>query len=55
VDQGVVTEPPAYADAVVLNEFNAPLKLQSGSVPAPGLGAIVAQVDLAGVCGTDLF
>ena len=52
--RGVVTEPRARVGAVVLNEFNAPLKVESATVPEPGPGAVVAQVDLAGVCGTDV-
>jgi D-arabinose 1-dehydrogenase-like Zn-dependent alcohol dehydrogenase len=50
----VVTEPRARAGAVVLNEFNAPLRVESATGPEPGPGAVVAQVDLAGVCGTDV-
>ncbi len=49
-----MTELRADAGAVVLSEFNAPLKLESAPVPAPGAGAVVAQVDLAGVCGPDV-
>ncbi len=47
---------PALAQirAVVLNEFNAPLELESAPLPEPGPGAVVAHVDLAGVCGTDV-
>src|SRR5918995_4354939 len=44
----------AQVRAVVLNEFNAPLKLESAPLPEPGPGAVVARVDLAGVCGTDV-
>ena len=49
---GMKTQP--HATAVVLNEFNAPLTLESVAVPEPSPGAIVARVDLAGVCGTDV-
>ncbi len=42
------------ARAVVLREFNAPLALETVAVPEPGPGAVIAQVDLAGVCGTDV-
>jgi D-arabinose 1-dehydrogenase-like Zn-dependent alcohol dehydrogenase len=49
---GLKTQP--HATAVVLNEFNAPLTLESVAVPEPSPGAIVARVDLAGVCGTDV-
>jgi threonine dehydrogenase-like Zn-dependent dehydrogenase len=47
---------PAQANvrAVVLNEFNAPLGLESAPLPEPAPGAVVARVDLAGVCGTDV-
>jgi threonine dehydrogenase-like Zn-dependent dehydrogenase len=50
----MVMESQSHAAAVVLSEFNAPLKIESASVPPPGAGAIVARVDLAGVCGTDV-
>src|SRR5919107_3561380 len=40
--------------AVVLSEFNALLNLETVQVPEPGPGAVVARVDLAGVCGTDV-
>jgi threonine dehydrogenase-like Zn-dependent dehydrogenase len=44
----------SHATAVVLHKFNAPLTLESAVVPEPGPGAVVARVDLAGVCGTDV-
>jgi threonine dehydrogenase-like Zn-dependent dehydrogenase len=44
----------ARVRAVVLSEFNAPLNLETVQVPQPGPGAVVARVDLAGVCGTDV-
>ena len=44
----------SHAAAVVLSEFNAPLKVESAPVPEPGPGAVVARVDLTGVCGTDV-
>ena len=47
-------ESQSHAAAVVLREFNAPLTVESASVPTPGPGAVVARVDLAGVCGTDV-
>ena len=50
----MVTGSQLHAAAVVLNEFNAPLKVESVFVPTPGPGAVVAQVGLAGVCGTDV-
>src|SRR5215207_6671305 len=40
--------------AVVLGAFNSPLSLESAAMPEPGPGAVVARVDLAGVCGTDV-
>ncbi len=43
-----------HAAAVVLSEFNAPLKVELASIPEPGPGAVIARVDLAGVCGTDV-
>ncbi len=50
----MVSVPQSRAAAVVLSEFNAPLKVESASIPEPGPGAVVARVDLAGVCGTDV-
>src|SRR5215212_672829 len=41
-------------NAVVLGAFNSPLSLESAAMPEPGPGALVAHVDLAGVCGTDV-
>jgi threonine dehydrogenase-like Zn-dependent dehydrogenase len=42
------------ARGVVLREFQRPLALESAPVPEPGPGAVVARVELAGVCGTDV-
>ena len=42
------------ARGVVLREFNAPLAIESAPVPEPGPGAVIAAVELAGVCGTDV-
>jgi threonine dehydrogenase-like Zn-dependent dehydrogenase len=39
---------------VVLRKFNAPLALESAPMPDPQPGAVVARVELAGVCGTDV-
>jgi threonine dehydrogenase-like Zn-dependent dehydrogenase len=50
----MMMETQSHAAAVVLSEFNSPLTIESASVPAPGPGAVVASVDLAGVCGTDV-
>ena len=44
----------AEARGVVLREFARPLTLEAAPVPEPGPGALVARVDLAGVCGTDV-
>jgi D-arabinose 1-dehydrogenase-like Zn-dependent alcohol dehydrogenase len=44
----------SHATAVVLNECNAPVKVESAAVPEPGPGALFARVDLTGVCGTDV-
>lgn len=44
----------SVARGVVLREFNAPLAVEHAEVPEPGPGAVVARVDLAGVCGTDV-
>ncbi len=40
--------------AMVLTEFNQPLKLQDLPVPVPGPGEIVVKVHYCGICGTDL-
>jgi threonine dehydrogenase-like Zn-dependent dehydrogenase len=45
---------PMDVRAVVLSEFNAPLRIESAPLPEPGPGAVVARVGLAGVCGTDV-
>ena len=50
----MMMESPTHAAAVVLSEFGASLKLESAPVPEPGPGAVVAKIDLAGVCGTDV-
>ncbi|HEX2282901.1 MAG TPA: alcohol dehydrogenase catalytic domain-containing protein, partial [Thermomicrobiales bacterium] len=44
----------AEVRAVVLSEFNAPLRIESTPMPEPEPGALVARVGLAGVCGTDV-
>ena len=49
-----MTPAQAQVRAVVLNEFNAALKVESAPLPEPRPGAVVARVDLAGVCGTDV-
>ena len=42
------------ARGVVLREFNTPLAIESAPVPEPGPRAVIAAVELAGVCGTDV-
>jgi len=42
------------ARGAVLRVFNEPLKLEAGPVLDPEPGALIARVDLAGVCGTDV-
>jgi threonine dehydrogenase-like Zn-dependent dehydrogenase len=42
------------ARAAVLREFNTPLALETAPVPEPETGAVVARVEMAGVCGTDV-
>src|SRR5919107_3450792 len=44
----------AQVRAVVLSEFNAPLRIESIPMAEPAPGAVIARVDLAGVCGTDV-
>jgi threonine dehydrogenase-like Zn-dependent dehydrogenase len=44
----------AQVRAIVLREFNVPLRLESAPLPEPGPGAVVVRVSLAGVCGTDV-
>lgn len=42
------------ARGVVLRAFNEALTLEEAPVPEPGEGAIVARIELGGVCGTDV-
>lgn len=44
----------SVARGVVLHEFNAPVRVEQAEIPEPEPGAVVARVDLAGVCGTDV-
>jgi threonine dehydrogenase-like Zn-dependent dehydrogenase len=44
----------ALARGVVLKEFGAPVVVETVLAPAPGPGAVVVRVALAGVCGTDV-
>src|SRR3712207_5077599 len=45
---------PKTARGAVLRAFNEPLTLEAAPVPDPEPGALVAKVDLAGICGTDV-
>ena len=45
---------PTMARGAVLRAFNEPLTLEEAPVPDPGAGAIVARIDLGGICGTDV-
>lgn len=45
---------PTMARGAVLRAFNEPLTLEEAPVPDPEPGALVARVDLAGICGTDV-
>ncbi|MCA9880656.1 MAG: zinc-binding dehydrogenase [Thermomicrobiales bacterium] len=49
-----MTTLPAFARGVVLNAFNEPLTLENAPIPQPEPGALVARIDLAGICGTDV-
>jgi threonine dehydrogenase-like Zn-dependent dehydrogenase len=42
------------ARAAVLRAFNTPLAIETAPVPDPEPGAVIAEVALAGVCGTDV-
>lgn len=42
------------ARGVVLRAFNEPLTLEEAPVPDPERGALIASIDLAGICGTDV-
>ena len=45
---------PTMARGAVLRAFNEPLTLEEAPVPDPEPGALVARIDLAGICGTDV-
>jgi threonine dehydrogenase-like Zn-dependent dehydrogenase len=45
---------PTMARGAVLRAFNEPLTLEEAPIPEPEPGALVARVDLAGICGTDV-
>lgn len=42
------------ARGVVLHQFNTPLTVETVPIPEPEPGALIARIDLAGVCGTDV-
>jgi threonine dehydrogenase-like Zn-dependent dehydrogenase len=42
------------ARAVVLSEFDQPVRLETFPVPEPAPGAVLAEVEFGGVCGTDV-
>jgi D-arabinose 1-dehydrogenase-like Zn-dependent alcohol dehydrogenase len=46
--------PPARAQTIVLERFGEPVRVQEVPVPEPAAGALLARVELAGVCGTDV-
>ena len=45
---------PTTARGAVLRAFHEPLEIDAAPVPDPEPGAVVARVDLAGICGTDI-
>jgi threonine dehydrogenase-like Zn-dependent dehydrogenase len=45
---------PTMARGAVLRAFNEPLTLEEAPVPDPEPGALVARIDLGGICGTDV-
>lgn len=42
------------ARGAVLRGFHQPLEIDAAEIPAPGPGAVVARITLAGICGTDI-
>jgi threonine dehydrogenase-like Zn-dependent dehydrogenase len=42
------------ARGVVLHAFNTPVAVERAEIPEPEPGAVVARIELAGVCGTDV-
>ena len=42
------------ARGAVLSTFHEPVTIEEATIPSPGPGAVIAQVDLAGICGTDV-
>lgn len=45
---------PTQARGAVLRAFNEPLTIETAPVLDPAPGAVIARVDLAGICGTDV-
>ncbi len=45
---------PTTARGVVLRAFNEPLTLEEAPILDPEPGALIARIDLAGICGTDV-
>jgi threonine dehydrogenase-like Zn-dependent dehydrogenase len=43
-----------HSNAIVLERFGDPVRLERFPVPEPGRGAVLAHVDFGGVCGTDV-
>ncbi len=44
----------ATARGAVLHAFHEPLVVESAPLPEPEPGAVIARIDLAGICGTDI-
>ena len=44
----------SVARGAVLHAFNEPLTIEEAPIPTPEPGALVARIDLGGVCGTDI-
>lgn len=42
------------ARGVVLRAFNEPLTLEEAPIPEPEAGALIARIELGGICGTDV-
>jgi threonine dehydrogenase-like Zn-dependent dehydrogenase len=42
------------ARGAVLRAFNEPLTIEEAPIPQPGPGAVLARVELGGICGTDV-
>ena len=45
---------PTMARAAVLHAFNEPLTLEAAPILDPEPGALIARIDLGGICGTDV-